>query len=49
MYECWECGEIFEGKKTNGKVKVYDEDNDEWVSSCPNCGGDEFVKYEEDF
>lgn len=48
MYECWECGEIYDGKKVNGKVKVYDEETDEYVTDCPNCGGMEFVKLEEE-
>ena len=47
MISCYDCGELFESRKSDGIVQVYDEYNNKWLTSCPSCGGKEF--FEEDF
>ena len=47
MICCYDCGEVFESRRVEDIVQVFDEHKNTWVTACPNCGSDEL--FQEDF
>ena len=47
MICCNDCGEVFESRRLEDILQVFDEHKNTWVTVCPYCGSDDL--FEEDF